>query len=356
MSNNNFNINERGSLYRRDSLGPIVQEIYTDILGGECLCGASGGIMDGGCTCGSAGGNDEIDGGAEFDLNVGYFGGDVDNLSDDECSDTSSGSSSDTSSGSSSDCSSSDDEDIVNVGGGFDGDFGGCEFDAIVGTYLGGSYISASDLEIDGGEKSFFGAALDSKIGATSPKIETTTSESTELPKRSFSPDPETSRPASPVGSVSHPASPVGSNASGTFMDRRGNKKSQSPTNSPLITTDVEASTNDFGIVLSGVQETPEEISITEQSDLIEDTTNETDEPVTEQSDLIEDTANETDKPVTEQSDLIEDTANETDKLVTEKPKSDDEKPKKTGGRLDNVDVGAMNDALTEFLGKVGSI
>ena len=105
MSNNNFNINERGTLYSRDSLGPIVQEIYTDILGGECSCGASGGIMDGECTCGSAGGNDEIDGGfaggndeidggAEFDLNVGYFGGDVDNLSDDECSDTSSGSSS----------------------------------------------------------------------------------------------------------------------------------------------------------------------------------------------------------------------------------------------------------------------
>ena len=152
MSNNNFNINERGTLYSRDSLGPIVQEIYTDILGGECSCGASGGIMDGECTCGSAGGNDEIDGGfaggndeidggAEFDLNVGYFGGDVDNMSDDECSDTSSGSSSDTSSDTS-----SDDEDTVNVGGGFDGDFGGGEFDDIVGTYLGGSYIGASDL------------------------------------------------------------------------------------------------------------------------------------------------------------------------------------------------------------------
>ena len=325
MSNNNFNINERGTLYSRDSLGPIVQEIYTDILGGECLCGASGGIMDGGCICGSAGGfadesaggfadgfaggNDKIDGGAEFDLNVGYFGGDVDNLSDDECSDTSS----DTS---------SDDEDADNVGGGFDGDFGGGEFDAIVGTYLGGSYIGASDLE-----------------------IETTASELTELSKRSFSPDPETSRPESPVGSVSS----VGSNASGTFMDKRGNKKSQSPTNSPtnspLITTD------DFGIVLSGVHtETPEETSITEQSDLIEHTTNETDETTNE----TDETTNETDESVTEQSDLIEDTTES--KQITEEPESDDEEPEKTGGRLDNVDGGAMNDALIEFLGKVGSI
>ena len=77
MSNNNFN--ER--------------EISTVTPGGECSCGASGGIMDGGCICGFDGGNDEIDGGAEFDLNVGYFGGDVDNLSDGEFS----GSSSDTS-------------------------------------------------------------------------------------------------------------------------------------------------------------------------------------------------------------------------------------------------------------------
>ena len=350
MSNNNFNINERGTLYSRDSLG---QEKNGDTLDGECLCGASGGIMDGECTCesagGFAGGNDEIDGGAEFDLNVGYFGGDVDNLSDDECSDTSSDTSSD--------CSSSDDEDADNVGGGFDGDFGGGEFDAIVGTYLGGSYIGASDLEIgDDGEKSFFGTTLDSAIGDASPKIETTTSEPTELTKRSFSPDPETSRPESPVSSVSPPASPVGSvssvgsNASGTFMDRRGNKKSQSPTNtptntptnSPLITTD------DFGIVLSGVhKETPEETSITEQSDLIEhitnETTNETDDPVTEQSDLIEDTTES--KPITEKPESDD-----------EEPESDDEKPKKTGGRLDNVDGGTMNDALIEFLGKVGSI
>ena len=245
MHNNNFNGLETS--HSPNSLSPIVQ-IYTDIPGGECSCGASGGIMDGGCICGSAGesagefvgGNDEIDGGAEFDLNVGYFGGDVDNLSDDECS------------GSSSDCSSSDDEDTVNVGGGFDGDFEGGEFDAIVGTYLGGSYIGASDLEIGDGEKSFFGTALNSAIEDISPT------------------DSETLRLASPVGSVSS----VGSNASGTFMDRLGNKKSQSPTNSnsPLITIDV---------------------------------------------------GEKTDKP-------------------------DD--------RLDNIDGGAMNDALTEFLDKVSNI
>ena len=96
-------------------------------------------------------------------------------------------------------------------------------------------------------------------------------------------------------------------------MDRRGNKKSQSPTNSPT-----NSSTNSPRIITddSGAHtKTPEETSFPEQSDLIE-------------------------KPESDD----------------EEPESDDEEPEKTGGRLDNVDGGDINDALTEFLGKVSSI